>query len=187
LQLTGPDGRTWESADGYLSRHIDGHVHAIPLPGDVHEAWRNGPVRVRGSAYLTVFGNLAEETFTLSPEPVEVSRGMQCFAVGQGFLTGFGCRRPFGPPAGQVRYDSPPYTFDSAEGGSTTPFPSTIYTNFVWRGGSYARPDQIDRDRFDPRLYFPPGTEVTLTHRDEIAHVRRDFEFTIDLDDGVRP
>ncbi len=70
------------------------------------------------------------------------------------------------------------------EGASTySPFPAGIDLNRVWR-----RPVLGYRRIVDGELVsygLRDGQQITVIYREPVAHIRRDFTMTIDLDDFV--
>ena len=201
LTFVGRDGQRWEppAVFGRQMRPLrENMVRSVGLPKSLVDAWRDSPVAVQGTFYLTVFGNAQEEAFVLSKDGVELSRGLQCFSQESRSGVGVLCRIPFRRPpfAMSVRVGdeeigniSPVFSY--------SPFPAGIDLNQRWQGqllgsgGVVRLPEEEVTEsgrsvRFEYVSYgLIEGQQVTLIVRDRVAYLRRDFEMTIDLDDFV--
>ena len=201
LTFVGRDGQRWEppAVFGRQMRPFrENMARSVGLPKSLVDAWRDSPVAVQGTFYLTVFGNAQEEAFVLSKDGVELSRGLQCFSQESRSGVGVLCRIPFRRPsfAMSVRVGdeeigniSPVFSY--------SPFPAGIDLNQRWQGqllgsgGVVRLPEEEVTEsgrsvRFEYVSYgLIEGQQVTLIVRDRVAYLRRGFEMTIDLDDFV--
>ena len=124
----------------------------------------DAPVRIRGSIYLTVFGNTRRRSIPMDKKPVNVIDSLQCFLAGlpaKQYL----CRAPFRWPAGIV---SAAFSENNVRPlgrvVSYSPFPASLSLN----------PVEVRAPFGTPSL----GTDVTISIKEPLAHIRRDFEFT---------
>jgi hypothetical protein len=173
-------------------------VRTYGILRQLYEQWRGQPVTARGSVYITVFGNPTQESFTLADETVDVAYGLRC-AMDELFRyyalpvsTGFVCRRPFRFSAHAISYFRDPFFVFGAGPTTYSPFPSSLDLNGVaWSelGVLFTIFREMNEagalEDFDPDEFIYEGVEIDLTVREMLGHVRRDFEFTIDLEDYV--
>jgi hypothetical protein len=85
VRLEAPDGTMWH-ADQVLSGYVSNMGQEVSLPVTVDGAFyrkvKNGPLRIRGSLYLTVFGNQQTVRVPLGDQSVPVPRVGVCAASG---------------------------------------------------------------------------------------------------------
>ncbi|HWE51956.1 MAG TPA: hypothetical protein VG273_19340 [Bryobacteraceae bacterium] len=131
------------------------------------------PVAIRGILYLTLFGNARSRTIAPGKKPENVIDGLQCFLAGIP-ATQFVCRSPFRWPNGIVSASfSSNDVRQLGQAVSYSPFPAELgLAPIEWRE--------------------PPGaptssSEVTVTIKKPIAHIRRDFSLGELRLIGIRP
>lgn len=135
-------------------------------PGFFHRE-RGQPVTVRGSIYLTLFGNARSETLPLSDEPANALDGLQCYTDAVKAEWDVYCRSAFRWPARLVYAklgDSSANSFTQIV--SYSPFPATLSIEPVetrWASAFAFGPTPTVRD-------------VTIVVEEPLAHFRRDFE-----------
>jgi hypothetical protein len=124
-------------------------------------------VTLRGSIYLTLFGNSKSTTIPLSDEPVNASDGLQCYTDTVHAEWDVFCRSPFRWPGRLVyaklgRTDA--NSFEQTI--SYSPFPAELNLNPIetrWASSYASGP--------------PPNVpDVTIVVKEPLAHLRRDFE-----------
>ena len=193
VTFVGSDGQSWEPRTTYR-RGPGSLLHTFPLARSRFEEWREDPVEVRGTFYLTVYGDQEEHNFTLSEDPVDVAHGLQCFsrAFGSRPDRGVSCRLPFRTPPFQVWLRQ-----DGNERGSPrslasySPFPAGVDLNQanLFPIVRYGEMQIVDAGtNFDGEFVsygLTDGAHLTLILREPVAHLRREFETTIDLADFV--
>ena len=187
VTLAGRDGEVWEPPEVYgaqvetfSERSLD---QWVGLPRSIFDAWSGGPVEVRGTFYLTVFGEPQEETFVLSTDPFNLKGGLQCYAYDVASEKSISCRLPFRPPPFVMsvrRQDEELGDFQRAA--SYSPFPAGIDMNRIWEGWLLFRKTLYsDVVTYDLR----EGQELTMVVQEPVAHLRRDFRVMIDLPDSI--
>ncbi len=187
VMLTGNDGELWKPRRVYRGppgtsseKSLD---QWVGLPQSLFDAWRGGPVEVRGTFSLTVFGEPQEETFVLSTDPVNLKHGLQCYAYDLASEKSISCRLPFrSPPFLMSARREDEMLGDFERNPSYSPFPAGIDMNRVWEGWLLFR-KTIDSDvvTYDLR----EGQDVTMVIQEPVAHLRRDFRVVIDLLDLI--
>jgi hypothetical protein len=127
----------------------------------------DGLVTLRGSIYLTLFGNSKSTTIPLSDEPINASDGLQCYTDTVHAEWDVFCRSPFRWPGRLVyaklgRTDA--NSFEQTI--SYSPFPAELNLNPIetrWASSYASGP--------------PPNVpDVTIVVKEPLAHLRRDFE-----------
>ncbi len=187
VTLAGRDGEVWEPPGVYgapvgtfSKRHLD---QWVGLPISIFDAWSGGPVRVRGTFYLTVFGEPQEETFVLSTDPVNLKRGLQCYAYDVALEKSISCRLPFrSPPFVMSARRQDEELGDFGRAASYSPFPAGIDMNRIWEGWILFRKTLYsDVVTYDLR----EGQEITMVVQEPVAHLHRDFSVVIDLPESI--
>jgi hypothetical protein len=120
---------------------------------------REKPVSLRGSLYLTLFGNARAKTIPLQGAPVNALDGVQCYL---GAFDQFFCRSAFRWPAKLVYAEFGTDISPLTQSVSYSPFPATL------------RLDPIET-HWAPSLPHS-AHEVTVVVKEPLAHIRRDFE-----------
>jgi hypothetical protein len=126
-----------------------------------------GLVTLRGSIYLTLFGNSKSTTIPLSDEPINASDGLQCYTDTVHAEWDVFCRSPFRWPGRLVyaklgRTDA--NSFEQTI--SYSPFPAELNLNPIetrWASSYASGP-------------VPNVPDVTIVVKEPLAHLRRDFE-----------
>jgi hypothetical protein len=164
VRLQAPDGRIWKSSLGGAMRHAAGPgtmrldvTTTVDLPFFNWE--RQQAVTIRGSVYLTLFGNHRAATIPLSHTPVNALDGLRCHL---GIFDQFFCDAAFGWPARLVYARFGEITSPLTESVSYSPFPSGLHLDPV-------------ETRWAPSLPRS-AREVTVEVEEPLAHVRRNFE-----------
>jgi hypothetical protein len=159
----GADGQIWRSDIGGVRESADkGGRIAMEVNSKMGHAFfqreQEKPLTIRGSIFMTMFGDSRQQTIALSDEPVNALDGLQCY---QGAIDQFECRRAFTWPSALVygQYD-----------GHMNPLRTII-----------AYPPIPFSTRLDPieRSWAPPtphSKEVTVVVKKPLEHIRRDFE-----------
>jgi hypothetical protein len=128
---------------------------------------RGRPVTVRGSLYLTVFGNARSQTLALSDQPANALDGLQCYTDVASAEWDVYCRSAFRWPARLVYAKLGRSNANSfAQTVSYSPFPAGLNIEPIetrW-ASAFA---------FGPR---PNVRDVTIVVEEPLAHLRRDFE-----------
>lgn len=159
-------GGKWRAVNGVISRVLqkneDSTLNAVISVSEAEfPALAGQPFSLRGSVYLTLFGNPRSQTIPVPHQPVNVFGNLQCFL---GPLDAdLMCRSAFPWPAALVSAK----TADGDLGYLTTlvsysPFPATLGIN----------PFQTYFTSAPPKS----AREVTIVAAEPLAHVRRDFE-----------
>ena len=144
-------------------RAVEGDVFSgwVPAKRSLSADVKSVRADLRGSLYLTLFGNARSRTIAMQKKPVNVIDNIQCSLVGLPVGV-FGCRAPFRWPAGIV----------SAAFGQND-------IRALGQTVSYSPfPAELGLDPVEGR--FPSGAttkedEVTIRVKEPIAHIRRDF------------
>lgn len=120
---------------------------------------RTQPLTVRGSLYLTLFGQPESKTIPLQRNPVNVLDGLQCYLddSDQTF-----CRQMLRYPRKLLYLSGRDLTSALSGIASYSPYPGELSINPVVYMG-YAS-------------VILPGQEVTVIAKEPLAHIRRDFE-----------
>ncbi len=203
MTLAGPGGESFEvegiATQGFSPDDAFQVVYGVgaALPPSVEDAWRGAPVTLRGRAYLSVFGSPGETTAVLDRDSwTEFGDGIRCrpsveppsVEPLEGRIE---CRRPSGPPLGAMTVMQPPHalTISPAMGGRFSPYPSGLDGSWFWSAYSRwpsARSLASLGDSFEGVPSFDPALPVTVTRREPLGRVYRDFEVTVDLDEYRR-
>jgi hypothetical protein len=168
IELHWPDGRVWKSSSrelvGLQKRAVEGNIFdgVMSFSRALSDAERNQPITVRGSVFLTLFGNARSRTVAVRTKPVNVMNGLQCFKIvlpGTDFL----CRALFRWPKGMVlgRFsgnDLRPFL----QAISYSPFPASLSL------------DPIETHSTDGSPTLESSVDIII--REPISHIRRDFE-----------
>jgi hypothetical protein len=164
VQFEGADGAVAKSETGGARRGVDKDGRptldiSSKMSVEFFNREREKPISIRGSLYITLFGNPRRKTIPLSPDPVNAIDGLQCY-LGMWDDQLF-CRSAFRWP-GELVYGS--------AGGEMTPLRGLVsYSPFPIS----ARLDPIETG-------WPPstvrGNEATILVTEPLAHIRRDFE-----------
>jgi hypothetical protein len=130
---------------------------------------RGQPVTIRGSLYLTLFGNARSETIPLSNQPANALDGLQCYTDVVKAEWDIYCRSAFRWPARLV-YAALGHTnaHSFAQTISYSPFPAALSIDPIetrWASAYAAGP-----------LPTKPIRNVTIMVEEPLAHFRRDFE-----------
>jgi hypothetical protein len=136
-------------------------------------------VTIRGSVYLTLFGNAKSTVIPITDEPTNASAGLQCYTDQVSAEWDVFCRSAFRWPS-RLLYAKLGSTSANSfkESVSYSPFPADLGLNPIetrW-ASAYA--------------YGPPPTvrDVTIVAEEPMAHLRRDFEAPgVRLSDFVVP
>jgi hypothetical protein len=164
LTLEAPGGGIWKSSLGGAKRRSSGSGTALvdvttSMDTSFFTRERDKPVTVRGSMYLTLYGNHRAKTIPLAYKPVSALDGLQCYL---GVFDQFYCRSAFRWPAEIVYAKFGEITSPLTESVSYAPFPSGLHL------------DPIET-RWAPSLPRS-AREVTIEVEEPLAHVRREFE-----------
>ncbi len=155
-------------------------LRAVCRPGSEFVKRHSGElVTLRGSVYLTLFGNAKSTAIPLTDEPTNVSNGLQCYTDQVSAEWDVFCRLAFRWPS-RLLYAQLGSTSANSfkESVSYSPFPADLGLNPIetrW-ASAYA--------------YGPPPSvrDVTIVAEEPLAHLRRDFEASgIRLSDFVVP
>ena len=127
----------------------------------------DGLVTLRGSIYLTLFGNSKSTTIPLSDEPINASDGLQCYTDTVHAEWDVFCRSPFRWP-GRLVYAKLGHTNANSftQFVSYSPFPASLNIEPVetrWASAYAAGPTPNVRD-------------VTIIVEEPLVHLRRDFQ-----------
>jgi hypothetical protein len=174
VKLEWPDGRKWRGSAGLSGlesapRRVSVRA-SIAIPNDLFQRIRE-PARMRGSLYLTLFGDARSRTIPVSSYPVNALDGLQCNT--EPFNTYF-CRAFFGWPSLLVyaKYGEVQSEFTRLV--SYSPFPSG--------------PDLDATAARYTTLGSTEAAEVTIITKRPLAHFRRDFDFAgVRLADFIGP
>jgi len=166
VSFTWPD-RSWApSANSGMTSHLPNKGEAIldtlvQMDYALYRAERTAPLTIRGSVYLTLFGEAERRRIPLKQGPQNVQDGLQCFsgafAGGDYFL----CRSMFRWPARLVSAEGTVAEFGESTI-SYSPFPAELNLNPLqirWAESAHA-------------------DEATILTKRPLAHLRRDFEQT---------
>jgi hypothetical protein len=194
LTLSGSDGQVWEAESIYrgnqwpFSNSPGALRQSVPLPRDIFDRWRDDPVTIRATFYFTVFGEPETETVTISLTDRELlPQGLECGLDDRTIWLGqppLRCRSPFrGPGLFATVLTDGGEEGPFITGVSYSPFPSTLDLNQIsWQSRF---PDFMvggERVAYD----LSEGANLTMVFREPLAHLRRDVELTVDLDDFAR-
>ncbi len=128
---------------------------------------RGQPVTVRGSLYLTLFGNARSQALPLSDQPANALDGLQCYTNVVSAEWDVYCRSAFRWPA-RLIYAKLGHTNANsfAQSISYSPFPAGLSIEPIetrWASAFASGPPPTVRD-------------VTIVVEEPLAHLRRDFE-----------
>jgi hypothetical protein len=148
---------------GMDKRAVEGNVFSgwVPAKRSLPPEMKTVRVNLRGSLYVTLFGNTQSRAIAMQKKPVNVIDNIQCHLVGLPVGV-FGCRAPFRWPAGLVSAafgQNDIRTLGQAV--SYSPFPAELGLNPVEGRLPSGAPTKED--------------EVTIRVKEPIAHIRRDF------------
>ena len=161
-----PD-RSWSpSARSGITSHVPDKGEAIldtlvQMDYGLFRAERTAPLTIRGSVYLTLFGEAERRTIPLKQGPKNVQDGLQCFSgafAGGDYML---CRSMFRWPASLVSAEGTVAEFGDSTI-SYSPFPAELDLN----------PLQI---RWAESVH---AEEATILTKKPLAHLRREFERT---------
>lgn len=175
LSLEGPDGRTTHVGVldcGGLKRATisarEANIGAVCTadPGFFHQE-DGRPVTLRGSLYLTLFGNARSQTIPLTNEPSNALDGLQCYTNTVKAEWDVYCRSAFRWPSRLV-YAKLGHTNANSftQIVSYSPFPATLMIDPIetrWASAYAAGPAPIVHD-------------VTIITEEPLAHLHRDFQ-----------
>ncbi len=190
VSLAWPDGRHWDgtaSVTGSESKNGRASIAgAIALPDRYYSI--STPVRIKGSLYLTLFGDAQSRTIPFTNHPTNAQDGLQCFnglnsqahtkSAGdrdhppidytEDFSSYF-CRAFFGWPSRLVYAKAGDLESGFTRLVSYSPFPAGLDLD-----SSEARYTSL----VTARSAISTGiNEVTILTRKPIAHLHRDFDF----------
>jgi hypothetical protein len=141
-------------------------VAVCPADSPFFQVERGKRVAVRGSLYLTLFGNERSQTIPLTNQPVNALDGLQCYTGVAGAEWDVYCRSAFRWPARLIFAKLGHTNANSfAQVVSYSPFPASLDIEPVetrWASGFAASKAPIVRD-------------VTIITEEPLAHFRRDF------------
>lgn len=177
VRLEAPDGTKWH-ADEVLSGYLSDNGQEVSLPVTVDGAFfgkvRDEPMRVRGSLYLTIFGNQQTTGVPLGDRPVPVSRVGVCAASAGAnrqsyFLI---CSSAFRSPRVLVSYRFLQPAKEGAQDvwGSTQPRPIS-YSPFPAEPGIIP----VSQD-FTFSLVRAALSGARVDTLEPLAHIQRNFE-----------
>jgi hypothetical protein len=164
IKFQAADGAIWNSAIGSVRRGAD---KAGRVTMDVNTKVSNGffnqqrdkPVTIRGSLYMTLFGNARQATIPVRAEPVNALDGLQCYL---GPFDQFYCRSAFRWP-GELVYAKFGGEMSAVRAlVSYDPFPGSLRLDPIETGWSPSTPRT--------------SGDVTIVVEEPLAHIRRDFE-----------
>jgi hypothetical protein len=163
ITFEGADGAVWKSEIGGVRRAADKAGRMMlevnsKLSLGFFNREREKPLTIRGSLYMTLFGNARERTIPLRDEPVNALDGLQCHV---GTFDQFTCRSAFQWPGAFVYARFGEETRPLRGIFSYSPFPANLLLNPIETSWAPA-----------PRT----TGEVTVVVKEPLAHIRRDFE-----------
>jgi hypothetical protein len=137
----------------------------VPVDLDLYKVHRQMPVTIRGTLYLTIFGDPEKRKIALRNGPANAQDGLQCL-IGDTFgrdRETFLCRSLFRWPSRLVRGEGPNAASDiSVSAPSYSPLPVEMDLGMV--AYHWGAPN--------------PANEATIVTTRPLAHFRRDFELT---------
>ena len=177
VQLQSASGRSWkgdfyEPAGDSRTESKERTVilrNTRPINDEEYEILRQGPVTARVALFLTAFGKPRTETIALQQRPVNVMDGLQCYEAASSRQGDVFCRSAFRWPASLIDARVAGSVASSfAQFISYSPFPANLSLQPVetrW-ASAYTSTKPLDT------------REVTISLKEPVAHVRRDFELT---------
>ncbi len=185
--IESPNGDVWR-ADRLPRSHVRSTrastAFAAVLGSSFYEKVKNDPVRIRGSLYLTLYGNPRTAVLPIKEQPVFLPTpgvGL-CSAVRTGGRIVLVCRSAFRSRPDLVTFHvtglefvlgAPPavfYTLSYPQSGSYSPFPADAN---LYPVGQSLQTAEIRRDAYRDR-----AREIRAVALEPVAHIRRDFEIT---------
>jgi hypothetical protein len=163
IRFQAADGAIWKSEIGSVRRRADkaGQMTldvATKVSNGFFNQQRDKLVTIRGSLYMTLFGDARQATIPVRAEPVNALDGLQCYL---GPFDQFYCRSAFRWP-GELVY--------AKFGGETSPVRAMVsYDPFP--GSLRLNPIETNWSPSTPRT-----PDVTIVVEEPLAHIRRDFE-----------
>jgi len=177
VQLEAPDGAKWHSDQVLVSDPRDmGQRFSLSatVDGAFYKKVKDQPIRVRGSVYLTIFGNRQTARVPLGDQLVPVPRVGVCTASGGGNRQSYflGCSSAFRFPAVLVSYRLIQSTSEGNGDVWTSAEPRPIsYSPFPAEPGII--PVSQDFTFSIPRV---PSSEARVDTVEPLAYIQRNFE-----------
>jgi hypothetical protein len=172
-EFEGADGRVWRLDPSRDDRSVTAIQNDVFVDTSFFNAQHRRSVTFRATAYLTVFGDTEEKTFTPQPwpAPVNITPQVQCYQSETYLPSLLKCRTAFRQPSQLFYAITDNETVLLRFITSYSPFPAALNLNPVQDG------------------YFfiaVTGSPVTLIMKHQLAHLRRDLEVrNVSLDDFV--
>ncbi len=175
VSLRGPDGYTENLSIGDCSELKRNTIStravtvsaACAADPEFFRRERGQPVTVRGSLYLTLFGNARSQSLPLSDQPENALDGLQCYTSVVSAEWDVYCRSAFRWPARLMYAKLGHANANSfAQTVSYSPFPAGLSIEPIetrWASAFASGPPPTVRD-------------VTIVVEEPLAHLRRDFE-----------
>jgi hypothetical protein len=171
LTLTGQDGKVTRLNLSNLTRHTEANGQVIirtqsEVSSDLIDKQKDEAFTLRGSVYLTLFGNAKSTTIGITAKPANVQDGLQCYAANAHSEWDVFCRSAFRWPSRLIYAQVGDGTANAfTQSVSYSPFPASIRIN------------PIETHWASAYAYGPPLTvrDVTILTEEPLVHLRRDF------------
>jgi hypothetical protein len=164
-----PGKPAWKTdRNGMNRRSKDGSIDVhVAVPASVFHANLDAPLTLRGSLYLTLFGNAETRTIPLETAPVTAQDGLTCFYLQllnwDDSARHFACQSFFRWPSRLVYASTGEVEMDFHNLISYSPFPATLTLNpreEYWAGSVSASARRINIITKEPLAYFRRDFEV---------------------------
>jgi hypothetical protein len=160
--LEAPDGSTWKFASLPWSSGPTSWP-SISIPPGFYQKIKDRPMRLRGSAFATLFGDQQRTEVPFGMKSVAVPGAGLCAAANRNLIASVACRYPFRDPPDTVDIVFGPTSFSplgarysySLFPAELADIPVSTYSSIIYRGVS--------------------ASPAVFTAR-PLAHIRRDFE-----------
>ena len=154
-----PDGAVWKVTNPWPGNAWP----TIGIDGAFFDKVRNQPIRLRGSAFATVYGNERRTEVPFTGNLIDVPGAGLCASMHTSTLTQITCRYPFRSPRDAVTlFVGPTGTDPLGARHSYSPFPAEI--------------DDSPISMFSDKTLRDLSTAPIVVTAEPLAHIRRDFE-----------
>lgn len=159
LTFEAPDGAVWKTNNGWPGNTWP----TIGIGSAFFDKVQNQPVRLRGSAFATLYGNQRRTEVPFTGSLVDVPGAGLCTSTHTSTLTQITCRYPFRSPRDAVTlFLGPTGTDPLGARHSYSPFPAEI--------------DDSPITTFADKTLREVSTAPIVVTAEPLAHIRRDFE-----------
>jgi hypothetical protein len=174
------DGSKWNSGD-FSWQNVDGtdqrFIVQTDLNGASYKKLKDGPLKVRGSVYLTLFGNLQSTDVPIGDRHVKVSRVGVCSAsdideIPNRITYYLVCSSAFRTPDALVSYRFVQPSVGAEKEGSP-PWPRGVISYSPFPAEIGLTPESQD---YMFRSFAVPMEQAVVETMKPVAHIRLDFE-----------